>query len=44
MTPIRPLHRPNPATIARRQAITGFIIEPLASALIGAALFLMFFA
>lgn len=44
MTPIRPLHRPNPQAIARRQAITGFIIEALASALIGAVLFFILFA
>lgn len=44
MHPLRPIRRPNPQAIARRQAIHGFIIEALASALVGAALFLMFLA
>lgn len=43
MTPIRPIRYPNPQAIARRQAITGMILEMLASALVGAALFLIFF-
>jgi hypothetical protein len=43
MHPIRPLNRPNPAAIARRQALTGMILELIASALVGAALFLIFY-
>jgi len=43
MHPIRPLYRPDPQAIARRQAIHGVILEMLASALVGAALFLLFF-
>jgi len=43
MHPIRPLHRPNPQAIARKQALTGMALEMLASALVGAALFLLFF-
>lgn len=43
MHPIRPLYRPSPQLIARRQAITGMILELIASALVGVALFLIFY-
>ncbi len=43
MHPIRPIRYPNPQAIARRQALTGIALEMLASALVGAALFLLFF-
>lgn len=43
MHPIRPLHRPDPQAIARKQALTGIALEMLASALVGAGLFLIFF-
>lgn len=44
MTPVRPLHRPNPATIARRQAIRALILETIGSLAAGAVLFLILFA
>ena len=44
MHPIRPLHRPNPATIARRQAIRALILETLGSVAAGAVLFFILFA
>ena len=44
MTTIRPIRRPNPATIARRQAIRALILETLGSVAAGAVLFLILFA
>jgi hypothetical protein len=43
MHPLRPIHRPNPAAIARRQAIHALILETLGSAAIGATIALILF-
>lgn len=43
MIPIRPIRRPNPAAIARQQAITGAILDTLGAGLIGVLIVLVLF-